>query len=59
MTQISAESIKRAAVHAGAYLVGIATDGFEDYPEHRHPEHLLSDVLGKSRLVLTQRFGPL
>ncbi len=39
---ISAGYIKRAARHAGADLVGIAsTDRFRDYPEDKRPENLL------------------
>ncbi len=42
MHRISAESIKRAAVLAGADLVGIASiDRFQHYPEEKRPEHLL------------------
>ncbi len=36
MSRISAETVKRAAMHAVADLVGIATaDRFKDYPEYR------------------------
>jgi len=45
MPKVSSKSVKKAALHAGADLVGIASiERFKHYPEEKRPENLLPNA---------------
>ncbi|PWB49680.1 MAG: hypothetical protein C3F06_14015 [Candidatus Methanoperedenaceae archaeon] len=54
MKKLSSYDVKRFALKKGADIVGIASiDRFKEYPEEKHPEHLLSGA--KSVIVVGVR----